>query len=103
MGGGSLLFLVVQICVQVLFMCYVIFPNEVASALCNEKQFYHPEVLLVRATYTLSSQCHQAVHNSYFLLKMDIFWQAVPKSMLDELSARVRVCCDEYCEMKVSS
>ena len=28
----------------------------------------------VRATHTLSSQCHRAVHNSYCLLKTDILW-----------------------------
>ena len=28
----------------------------------------------VRATHTLSFQCHQAVHNSYCLLKMDVLW-----------------------------
>ena len=28
----------------------------------------------VRATHTLSSQCHQAAHSSHCLLKMDLLW-----------------------------
>ena len=31
-----------------------------------------PSLESVRATHTLSSQCHRAVHNSYCLLKMDV-------------------------------
>ena len=33
---------------------------------------YSKVILIVRATHTLSSQCHRAVHNSYCLLKTDV-------------------------------
>ena len=47
---GDVLFLVVWVYVQVVFMCHAIFTNEVAYILPTEKQFYHPEVSLTNCS-----------------------------------------------------